>query len=224
MKQLLILASATIALAACENADQGAPAQSQPAETPAPAAPDASAPAQAETNASSTWITLFSGVSLDGWNKVGDANWRIVDNYVEADSGTGFLVTPGAYSDFHLRVEFWVDDPANSGVFIRCSSAEELSADTCYEVNVYDHRPDQAYRTGAIVEVAEPMAQINAADHWNTFEITAEGPRLMVRLNGTLTVDTEDTKHASGPIGLQYNAGVDGKGVVRFRHVQLIPL
>jgi len=40
-----------------------------------------------------------------------------------------------------------------------------------------------------------------------------------VILNGEKTVDVEDTKHATGPIALQY-----GSGVVKFRKVQIKPL
>jgi hypothetical protein len=54
---------------------------------------------------------------------------------------------------------------------------------------------------------------------WNTFEITAKGPQLIVVLNGTKTVDIQDSKFASGPFALQY-AG----GVVKFRKVQIKPL
>jgi hypothetical protein len=38
----------------------------------------------------------------------------------------------------------------------------------------------------------------------------------MVTFNGTRTVDVQDAKHARGPIGLQY-----GAGVVKFRNVQI---
>ena len=51
-----------------------------------------------------------------------------------------------------------------------------------------------------------------------------EGNRLLVRMNGTVTVDVRDDQHMAGPIALQYGAGVGGEGVVRFRNVQLIPL
>lgn len=163
-------------------------------------------------------VTLFDGKSLDGWRKVGDANWHIVDNYVEANSGTGFLVTSGAYGNFHLTAEFWTDADANSGIFLRCSDPNKIGADNAYEVNIFDKRPDPKYRTGAIVNVASPLAHIDAAGKWNTFEITAEGSHLVVRLNGTLTVDAMDSKFASGPIALQY-----GAGLVRFRNVKITP-
>ena len=108
------------------------------------------------------WTTLFDGTSLDGWNAVGDANWELADGAVQADSGSGFLVTPAAYADFELTLEFWVDEPANSGVFIRCSDPQNVRDRNAYEVNIYDTRADQAYRTGGIVHIASPTSVINA--------------------------------------------------------------
>ena len=162
------------------------------------------------------WTTLFDGSSLDGWNVLGDANWELADGAVQADSGRGFLVTPDSYADFELTLEFWVDEPANSGIFIRCADPQSVADTNSYEVNIYDTRADQTYRTGGIVHFAAPMSVINTPGRWNTYEIRAEGPRLTVRLNGTLTVDTEDSTYASGPIALQY-----GAGVVKFRNVRI---
>ena len=42
------------------------------------------------------WTVLFDGKSLDHFDKVGDANWRIDDGAVVADKGVGFLVTKTA--------------------------------------------------------------------------------------------------------------------------------
>ena len=164
------------------------------------------------------WTTLFDGSTLDGWSLTGDANWSLdeSDGSVMADSGTGFLVTPDSYADFEMRLEFWVDEPANSGIFVRCQDPEAIGASSCYEVNIYDTREDPTYRTGSIVNVSPPSEVINAGGQWNTYEIRAEGPRLTVTLNGIQTVDVEDSTHASGPIGLQY-----GAGVVKFRNVQI---
>ena len=145
------------------------------------------------------------------------ANWRVVDGAVQADSGMGgFLVSKASYGDFELRAEVWVTPDANSGIFIRCEDPKQVTAMNAYEVNIYDMRPDQAYRTGGIVDVAKPMSVMNAGNRWNTMEITAKGPRLTVRLNGMPMVDVQDMKHARGPIALQ--AGV---GTVKFRKVEI---
>ena len=69
--------------------------------------------------------TLFDGSNLDGWNVLGNANWELADGAVQADSGSGFLVTEDSYADFELTLEFWVDEPANSGIFIRCAGCAE---------------------------------------------------------------------------------------------------
>lgn len=170
----------------------------------------------ADTASGATWQTLFDGTSLAGWKQLGDANWQLQEGAVAADSGTGFLLTAASYADFDLELEFWVTPDANSGVFIRCSNPTEIGAATCYEVNIFDRRPDPTYRTGGIVEVASPKVVLETGDRWNRYEISARGRHLVVKLNGQTTVDTNDDKLASGPFALQY-----GAGRVKFRNVRI---
>jgi hypothetical protein len=174
---------------------------------------------QAETG----WITLFDGSGFDNWTAIGDANWRLVDGAVQADRKIGkdnaYLVSKKSYKDFQIRAEFWVDVDANSGIFIRLSDPQKITATNSYEVNIYDKRPDPSYGTGAIVNFAKVSPMPKAGGKWNTYEITAKGPQLTVTLNGTRTVDVQDGKFASGPFALQYSAGV-----VKFRKVQIRPL
>jgi 3-keto-disaccharide hydrolase len=162
------------------------------------------------------WTTLFDGTSLAAWTTSGDANWQLSDGVVAADMGAGFLVTHESFGDFELEVEFFVSLDANSGVFLRCANPEKPGAATCYEVNIFDQRKDPSYRTGAIVGIAKPMAKIDAGNRWNTYHIEAHGRHLVVKLNGQTTVDVEDDKLATGPIGLQYAAGQ-----VKFRSVRI---
>ena len=58
-----------------------------------------------------------------------------------------------------------------------------------------------------------------AGGKWNTYDVTVKGSRVTVRLNGVVTADIQDSKLTSGPIALQYAAGV-----VKFRKVQITPL
>lgn len=164
------------------------------------------------------WQTLFDGSSLDAFNPLGTANWQLGDGAVSATSGSGFLVSKQSYADFELTLEFWVDEPANSGVFIRCSDPTNVVDTNCYEVNIFDTRPDQTYRTGGIVHIAAPSSVIMTGGKWNTYRIRAEGTRLRVELNGTQTVDVRDEQFSRGPIALQY-----GTGTVGFRNVRIRP-
>src|SRR5881409_3394046 len=135
------------------------------------------------------WITLIDGAKgLENWNRIGDANWRAEDGAIVADRGKGgFLVSKNAYKDFQIRAEFWADHTTNSGIFIRDSDPKNVSGKSAYEVNINDQRPDTGYGTGAIPNVAKVSPNPKAGGKWNTYEITARGPQLIVMLNGIKT-------------------------------------
>lgn len=172
-------------------------------------------------HADGAWITLFDSQSnLNQWTVVGDANWRIQDGALQADflrsKGPSYLVTKKEYQNAEIRAEVWVDSETNSGIFIRCQKADTIGADSCYEINIWDTRPDPSYGTGAIVDVAKVSPMPRAGGQWNTLEISAQGDQLTVRLNGQVTAQARDTKHAKGYLALQY-----GSGIVKFRKVQI---
>ena len=179
--------------------------------------------AGAASGESDGWITLLDSTNEGEWSEVGKANWDMKDGALVADKLDGkdlsYLVSKNSYKDFEIRAEFWVDDAANSGIFIRCGQSDKIDSKICYEVNIFDKRPDPTYGTGAIVDVAKVDPMPKAAGKWNTYEITAKGPHLTVVLNGQKTADVDDSKHLSGPFALQY-----GSGVVKFRKVQIKPL
>ncbi|MEO8132677.1 MAG: DUF1080 domain-containing protein [Betaproteobacteria bacterium] len=168
-------------------------------------------------NPGAGWVTVVDGTSIDGWAQVGKGNWSIAGGTVQGVRGeAGYIVSKDSYTDFEIRAEFWADEDANSGIFIRCQDRNKIGADTCYEVNIFDKRPDPTYGTGAIVDVAKVVPMPKAANKWNLYEITARGDKLIVVLNGQKTVDVRDGKHRAGPIAPQ-SAG----GTIRFRKVQI---
>ncbi len=172
-------------------------------------------------NAEAGWATLFDrDKNLNQWTLVGDANWRIQDGALQADFLRGktpsYLVTKATYQNFEVRAEVWVDSETNSGIFIRCDQADKVGTDTCYEINIWDTRPDPSYGTGAIVDLAKVSPMPRAGGRWNTLEISAQGDQLTVRLNSQITAQARDGKHAKGYLALQY-----GSGVVKFRKVQI---
>jgi hypothetical protein len=79
------------------------------------------------------WITLLDGPKgLENWNRVGTANWAVVDGIVQADKSVkdgGFLVSKNSYKDFMIRAEFWVSDDANSGIYMRCDALRQSQRD-----------------------------------------------------------------------------------------------
>ena len=220
-----------LALGGCQNAEE--PSSAPPAaEAPAPvaAAPAPQAPAaepegpqttnQASLLSDPTWALLFAGQDLTSFNAVGEAQWNIVDDYVEADGYVGsWLVTKGHYTDFLLQVDFWPGEGANSGIFLRNQDPAAISATAGYEINIFDTNENPDNRTGSVVNHTPPMATVMSNGKWNTYEITAQGSRILVRLNGTVTADLDNNEHASGPIAFQNNGGL-----IRFRNIRIRPL
>jgi len=176
---------------------------------------------------SSGWTTLVDGAKgMENFTAIGDANWRAEDGAIVADKAkvTSYLISKASYKDFQIRAEFWADHTTNSGIFIRLSNTREVTAANSYEVNIFDQRPDPLYGTAAIVDVAkvaQPMPK--AGGKWNTFVITAKGPRMIVEFNGVQTVDVEHSKFASGPFALQFGNGAKDApgGAIKWRKVEI---
>lgn len=169
------------------------------------------------------WVTLFDGKSLDGWDQVGESNWRVEDGAIVVDKMAGkepgYLVSKKPYKNFTVRVEFWPSDDANSGIYFRCLDPKKITDRTCYEANIFDQRPDPSYGTGAITRYVEVSPMPKAGGKWNTYEVTANGRDITVVLNGQTTAKLRNGMFDEGPIALQH-----GAGAIKFRKVEVKPL
>ena len=169
------------------------------------------------------WVTLFDGKSLDGWDQVGESNWRVEDGAIVVDKmagkDPGYLVSKKPYKNFVVRVEFWSSDDANSGIYFRCLDPKKITDRTCYEANIFDQRSDPSYGTGALTRYVEVSPMPKAAGKWNTYEVTANGRDITVVLNGQTTAKMRNGMFDEGPIVLQH-----GAGAIKFRKVEVKPL
>ncbi|MFZ0673294.1 MAG: DUF1080 domain-containing protein [Pseudolabrys sp.] len=169
------------------------------------------------------WITLFDGKSLDGWDQVGESNWRVEDGAIVVDKmagkEAGYLVSKKPYKNFIVRVEFWPSDDANSGIYFRCLDPKKITDRTCYEANIFDQRQDPSYGTGAITRYVEVNPMPKAGGKWNTYEVTANGRDITVVLNGQMTAKLRNGMFDEGPIVLQH-----GAGGIKFRKIEVKPL
>jgi len=178
---------------------------------------------QAAAQSGEGWVTLLDENNMGEWNKVGETNWRMEDGAVVADNrtseGPAYLVSSESYKDFQLHVEFWPSDDANSGIYFRCMDPERITDRSCYEANIFDQRSDPSYGTGAIVRHVEIDPMPKAGGQWNTYEITAQGRDITVKLNGEETAKLRSQLFEEGPIALQH-----GAGTIKFRKVAIKPL
>jgi hypothetical protein len=136
------------------------------------------------------WRQLFDG-SLDGWEHVGPGKFVLEDGMLRTDGGMGLLwYTRETFGDCVLRVVYKTTDSAsNSGVFVRIAGKPTepwFAVHHGYEVQILDANDDY-HRTGAIYSLAKSASlPSRPPGEWNTMEITLDGPRVAVRLNGTV--------------------------------------
>jgi hypothetical protein len=157
----------------------------------------------------------------DDWITEGNAYWNFSKDELtgKVNDEVGFVMTKNTYKDFVLELEFEPDSTINSGIFIRCKNYE-LSAEDCYEVNIWDLHPNQGFRTGSIVTKQEPLAQVETIGKWNTYKIKNVKDHLEVWINGVLITNLKDDSLVEGYIGLQ----ASGTGEISFRNVKIMPL
>jgi hypothetical protein len=91
------------------------------------------------------WRLLFDGTSLNGWTKNGTADWQVEDGVITFKTGRGTLQTADSYENFQLRVDFWAERTANSGVFVRVAPRGQANA--FYEINIFDTHPKNGIRS-----------------------------------------------------------------------------
>lgn len=182
----------------------------------ASAAENALAPAQINKG----WIALFDGETLFGWQATSDANWHVENGAITVDSGEeGWLMTTSEFADYELHVEFQAPSATNSGVFLRTPLAPTDPATDCYEVNIAPE--NHPYPTGSLVGRIKTAGTASAGLRpWNTFDITAQGPRIKVVHNDKESVSfTAPHPLTRGYIGLQFR-----EGPISFRNIRLKPL
>jgi hypothetical protein len=146
---------------------------------------------------------LFDGQTLDGWLLVYGKNsgrGYIVENgsiVCPADGG-GNLLTREEYSNLIFRFEFKMEPGGNNGIGIRAP----ISGDIAYsgmEIQILDDEHSRykgqlqpGQRHGSIYDVVPAKTGfLKPAGEWNEQEITANGRRITVKLNGNVIVDAD---------------------------------
>jgi len=172
-------------------------------------------------------VKLFDGKTLDGWE--GDkATWRIEDGSIVGGSldktvpRNEFLCTTKTFGDFELKVTFkLIGDrkSANAGVQIRTKRIPKHHEVIGYQADIgqgywgalYDESRRNKVLAGPDKKITDKLVKY---DDWNDYVIRAEGPRIRLWLNGTLTVDyaeKDDKIDRAGIIGLQIHGGAKAK-------------
>ncbi|UFH56022.1 DUF1080 domain-containing protein [Spirosoma sp. KNUC1025] len=207
-------------------------------------------PVDAQTNKSSVangWRQLFDGKTLAGWQHVGKGSMSVENGLIRGHGGLGLLYwTKEKFSNCTIRVVYRMQkENSNAGVFIRIPiepHEEWMPVHYGYEVQIDNHpetsNEDEYHYTGTLYSLTKPLAKPGKpGPQWNTMEITLDGPRTIVLINGVKVTDYREgdpvpkrkfdfepyrgRRPEAGYIGLQNHGDSD---VVYFKEVAVKPL
>jgi len=147
------------------------------------------------------FVSIFNGENFDGWEGPTD-NYQINDGVLTCKPGKGGTIyTAKEYEDFVVRLEFKLPPGGNNGLAIRYPG----SGDTAYvgmtELQVLDsEHPKYAkldkrqYHGSAYGMIPAARGYLFPAGEWNYQEVTVQGSRIKVELNGSVILDGDVSK------------------------------
>lgn len=159
--------------------------------------------------------SVFNGLDFDGWDGPVD-NYEIVDGSLRCRSGKGGTIfTTDEYEDFVVRLEFIVPEGGNNGLAIRYPGQGDTAYVGMCELQVLDSdHPKYAgldprqHHGSAYGMAAAQRGYLRPAGEWNFQEVTVQGARIRVELNGTVILDC-DLEQVTEFMGGQPHAGKD---------------
>ncbi len=142
--------------------------------------------------------SLFNGKDLSGWSGAKD-NYEVVDGAIRCKDGHGGLLhTEKEYSNFAVRLEFKLPPGGNNGLAIRSPGSGDPAYVAMCELQVLDsEHPMYAnldarqYHGSAYGMVPAHRGFLRPAGEWNYQEVTVDGSRIRVELNGNLILDAD---------------------------------
>jgi hypothetical protein len=182
------------------------------------------APAGMKAAERARWQNLLEGGNLlRHWETTG--NWKLDDDGVvtfsprPGESGwsrwSAYLWSKEKYQDFEIEFDYKVQARGNSGFYFHVGDRNDPVSEGI-EVQIYDShgKPEESKLTdhdsGGIIPGLPPTRNTaKKADEWNTFHITCQEGKVIVRLNGEVVNEVPldhpriKDRPATGYIGFQ---------------------
>ena len=167
---------------------------------------------------------LFDGRSFSGWDGDTTRMWRVENGEIvggtlrEKVPHNDFLATTRSYTNFVLRLKFKLTGTegfVNSGLQFRSERIPNDHEMKGYQADIgegwYGCIYDESRRNKVMARPDEALVQQTVRKGaWNDYEIRADGPRIILKINGVQMVDYTEADGSipqSGRIGLQIHGG-----------------
>ena len=177
------------------------------------------------------WVSLFDGVSLDGWKASENKDaFSVRDGMIVVDGKRSHLFYVGDvggadFVNFEWQAEVKTKAGSNSGMYFHTEYQEEGWPGKGYEAQVNNTHTDPK-KTGGLYGIVDVFEAPAEDDVWFTQKITVLGKRIVIEVDGDIVVDyTEpeglvrpERQLSRGTVALQ---GHDPGSVVYYRNLKI---
>lgn len=212
----------------------------------APRDPTASEPQRDDRRRQEREIRLFNGRDFSGWTYyLVDPRAKLEDVWsIDSDAGVlicrgepiGYLRTVADYTNFVLKLE-WRWSPVtrkagNSGVLLRVVGPDKIWPRSVEAQLQSGSAGDFWLIDGAVLQTPADRIDPQTPRHrlrtrtnekpigeWNAYEITCDGDRITLKVNGEVVNEGTGAEVVPGKIALQ-SEGAE----IHFRNIRLIPI
>ncbi|TWT57561.1 hypothetical protein KOR42_09220 [Thalassoglobus neptunius] len=141
---------------------------------------------------------IFNGKDLTGWAGATD-NYEVFEGAIRCQPKTGGnLFTEKEYKNFKVALQIKIPEGGNNGLAIRYPGSGNPAYDGMTELQVLDsEHPKYAkldprqYHGSAYGMAAAARGYLREPGEWNYQEVTVDGSRIIVELNGNKILDTD---------------------------------
>ncbi len=177
------------------------------------------------------WVLLWNGKDSDGWVDGAGAALKpggFQDGSINPKGAAGHMAyTKERYGNFVLACDVKVSKGCNSGLFFRTGSMKD-PVQTGFEIQVFDSAGKEKvgkHDSGALYDIVAPSKNaMKPAGEWNHLEVTANGAKVSISLNGEKIVDCDldqGTESGKSPDGTKNKFKTPLKEFPREGHVGL---
>ncbi|MDR9367347.1 MAG: DUF1080 domain-containing protein [Balneolaceae bacterium] len=161
---------------------------------------------------SGEWIVLFDGSNTDHWRSYNsdsfpEVGWTVQDDMLvfeppvnDGAEGGHNLITKEKYTNFHLQLDWRIEEGSNSGIFYGVLEQDDIDiywSGPEYQIldpDVFEEMNEDTRKrvSGALYDLVEPNPKnMNPIGEWNNTEIIVDGSTVIHRLNGETVVEIE---------------------------------
>lgn len=183
-------------------------------------------------------VSLFDGVTLNGWRAVNEENskyWSVVDSVITGGDGitniptNTYLHTTESYKDFELRFLFRITGDHEKGLInsgVQYRSIIEDNKIIGYQADIgkgyWGDIYDEHRRAKLVGGDLSTLKYILNEDGWNSYIVRCQGNIHKLYINGVKVneyIETDPKIPSKGVIGIQLHSG--GNAKIEFKHITI---